>query len=186
MPAKCSVFIATSLDGFIARSDGSLDWLDQANAMVPEGEDCGYQAFMGSVDVLVMGRKTYEKVRTFGEWPYGDQRVVVLSRKDISFPEEMPACVSHSSESPETLHKRLSDEGAEKLYIDGGATICRFLNAGLIDEMIITVIPVVIGSGIPLFGLAVEDRWLTHRSTTTYEFGFVQSTYDVNPNGGSR
>nr|WP_205749230.1 dihydrofolate reductase family protein [Desulfopila sp. IMCC35008] len=91
MSIKVSVYIATSLDGFIARSNGDLDWLDEANAMVPEGEDCGFDKFMSSVDTLLMGRKTYEKVLSFGVWPYGDTPVVVLSRNQISFPDHLPA-----------------------------------------------------------------------------------------------
>ena len=90
MPARCSVFIATSLDGFIARPNGDLDWLDRANATVPEGEDCGYQAFMDTVDILVMGRHTYEKVRTFGAWPY-EKPVVVLSSNPIDIPPDIDA-----------------------------------------------------------------------------------------------
>ncbi|MBB3206726.1 dihydrofolate reductase [Rhodopirellula rubra] len=179
MTAICSVFIATSFDGYIARKDGSLDWLDEANATVPAGEDCGYDAFMASVDVLVMGRNTYEKVLSFGAWPYGEHRVIVLSRDEIVFPAEIPQCVTHSSESPEKLHRRLSEEGAKRIYVDGGETITRFLQAGLIDELIVTVIPVLIGSGIPLFGNFTEDRRLVHRSTKVFEFGFVQSRYEV-------
>lgn len=100
MSAIASVFIATSLDGFIARADGGLDWLDDANATVPAGEDCGYGEFMQSVDALAMGRRTYEKVRTFGPWAYGETPVIVLSRNPIVFPDEVPDCVTHSSESP--------------------------------------------------------------------------------------
>ncbi|MFG0264511.1 MAG: dihydrofolate reductase family protein [Rhodopirellula sp. JB055] len=179
MTANASVFIATSLDGFIARKDGNLDWLDEANASVPEGEDCGYNAFMSSVDVLVMGRNTYDKVRTFGPWPYGDTPVVVLSQNPIEFPDEMPACVTHSSESAIDLHRRLSEQGAKKLYIDGGVTVQRFLQAGLIKEIVITIIPILLGDGIPLFGSLERDIKLTHQSTKTFDCGFVQSTYSV-------
>ncbi len=98
MSIKVSVYIATSLDGFIAGVNGDLDWLDEANAKVPEGEDCGFGAFMSSVDTLLMGRKTYEKVLSFGVWPYGDTPVVVLSRDPIFFPDHLPSTVSHSSE----------------------------------------------------------------------------------------
>lgn len=179
MQARSSVFIATSLDGFIAREDGGLDWLDDANATVPEGEDCGYSAFMASVDVLVMGRKTYEKVLTFGEWPYGETRVVVMSGSPISFPAEIPNTVSHSSESPTALHERLSKEGAKQLYIDGGVTIQRFLAEGLIDEITVTVIPILLGRGIPLFRPSERAILLNHIETKSFEFGFVQSKYSV-------
>ncbi|MCM2369129.1 dihydrofolate reductase family protein [Aporhodopirellula aestuarii] len=182
MPAKSSVFIATSLDGYIARPDGSLDWLDQANRSVPAEEDCGYHAFMKSVDVLVMGRHTYETVRSFGNWPYGNTPVIVLSRNPLEIPDELSSSVSHSSESPADLHRRLSNEGAKHLYIDGGTTIQEFLRAGVIDELTITVIPVLIGSGIPLFGSLPHDIRLIHRNTTSFDFGFVQSTYQVQSN----
>lgn len=174
-----SVFIAASLDGFIAREDGNLDWLDAANKTVPEGEDCGYNGFMESVDILIMGRKTYEKVLTFGKWPYGDKRVIVLSSGKIDFPEDMAHNVSWSSESPKTLWDRLSKEGAKRLCIDGGVTIQRFLSQGLIDDLTITIIPVLLGSGRPLFGGLKTDISLKHKATRTYDFGFVQLTYEV-------
>ncbi len=106
MSIQASVFIATSLDGYIAREDGKLDWLYTANATVPEGEDCGYSDFMKTVDVLVMGRKTYEKVLSFGLWPYGGTSVIVLSSNKIEIPNELVQSVSCSSESPKELCKR--------------------------------------------------------------------------------
>ena len=106
-----SVFIATSLDGFIAREDGSLDWLDDANAAVPEGEDCGFVSFMNSVDVLVMGRNTYEKVLSFGQWPYENKPVIVLSSRALEIPDNLKNTVEHSSESPEELYQRLAQKG---------------------------------------------------------------------------
>lgn len=176
---KCSVFIATSLDGYIAREDGDLDWLDAANQTVPDGEDCGYGAFMAGVDALVMGRNTYEKVLSFGAWPYGETPVIVLSRDELRIPENISGIVSHSSDDPDALCRRLSAEGHRKLYIDGGITIQRFLDAGLITDLTITVIPVILGGGIPLFGPMRRDVALTHRHTKSYDFGFVQSTYDM-------
>ncbi len=182
MSAKVSAYIATSLDGFIARNDGALDWLDKANTIVPEGEDCGFQAFMDSVDMLIMGRKTYEQVLSFGEWPYGRTPVVVLSRNSISFPSSVPDTVTHSSEPPRDLLERLSDEGVQHVYVDGGVTIQGFLAEGLLDEITITVIPVILGDGIPLFGSIEKDISLTHVRTTAFDFGFVQTTYSVNKN----
>ncbi|MEO0532923.1 MAG: dihydrofolate reductase family protein [Cyanobacteria bacterium P01_A01_bin.123] len=174
-----SVFIATSLDGFIARAGGELDWLDAANATVPEGEDCGYRAFMASIDALIMGRKTYEKVLSFGEWPYGNKPVIVLSRNKLAIPDALTPTVSHSSESPRALSNRLSKEGAKRLYIDGGITIQRFLSEGLINDITITVIPILLGSGISLFGSFKGEIPLRHIATKTYEFGFVQLTYEL-------
>ena len=174
---KVSVYIATSLDGFIARKDGGLDWLNEANATVPDGEDLGFSAFMDSVDALVMGRKTYEQVLSFGEWPYGNIPVVVLSRHSIVFPPSVPDTVTYSSEPLRELLKRLAEQGIEHVYIDGGATIQGFLSEGLVNEITVTVIPVILGDGIPLFGPLENDIRLTHLRTTAYDFGFVQTTY---------
>jgi dihydrofolate reductase len=179
MGFKSSVFIATSLDGFIARENGEIDWLDAANSTVPKGEDCGYFDFMKTIDVLVMGRKTYEKVLSFGMWPYGDTPVIVLSSNKIEIPNDLVQSVSCSSESPKDLCERLSNERAKRIYVDGGATIQHFLAEGLINDITITVIPVILGSGIPLFADAGKDISLKHVTTKTYDFGFVQLTYEV-------
>jgi dihydrofolate reductase len=179
MKPKVSVFVATSLDGYIARSDGNLDWLDSAQKTIPAGEDCGYQALMQTVDVLVMGRKTYEKVLSFGAWPYGQQRVIVLSSNPLTFPDDIPDTVSHCCDAPQTLCSQLSADGVNHIYIDGGNTIQRFLAAGLVDELTITVIPVLLGDGISLFGSLQSDIELSCVETTQYEFGFVQLKYRV-------
>ncbi len=179
MSVEVSVYIATSLDGFIARSDDGLDWLDEANAMVPDGEDFGYRELMDSVDVLVLGRRTYEKVLSFGEWAYGTKPVVVLSRKPIFFPPGVPDTVSHSSKPPRDLLEMLSNEGVEHVYVDGGITVQGFLAEGLVDEITVTVIPVILGGGIRLFGSLESDINLTHVRTTAFDFGFVQTTYSV-------
>lgn len=177
MDVKASVYIATSLDGFIARKDGSLDWLGNPGAA--SGEDYGYQVYFDSVDVLVMGRNTYETVLGFGKWPYAEKRVIVLSRKPVDFPAGVPDSVSCSSEEPEALVQRLQEEGARHLYVDGGITIQRFLARGLIDEMTITRIPVLLGEGIPLFGPIGGDVPLKHVATQVFDNGYVQSTYRV-------
>lgn len=176
---KVSVYIATSLDGFIAREDGSLDWLDRANSAVPKGEDLGYQRFIGTVDTLILGRKTYETVLSFCQWPYQTIPVVVLSRTGISFPADLPKTVTHSSELPDILLQRLALEGVKHVYVDGGNTIQRFLAAGLIDQITVTVIPVLLGGGIRLFGPLDDDINLVHLKTKHFEFGFVQTTYEV-------
>ena len=182
MSLVSSVFIATSLDGFIAKAGGELDWLDAANATVPEGEDCGYSAFMDSIDVLIMGRNTYEKVFSFGTWPYGRKPVIVLSRHTMEIPDALTPTVSHSSESPTALCDRLSQEGAQRLYIDGGNTIQRFLAEGLIHDLTITIIPIILGNGIPLFGHIDKDIFLKPITTKCYEWGFIQLTYEVKHN----
>jgi dihydrofolate reductase len=177
--SKCSVFIATSLDGFIARPDGSIDWLNEANALVPPGEDCGYGRFMAGIDALIMGRNTFEQVLTFGEWPYGETPVIVLSRSLTSLPAHLPGTVSLSAEEPLQLVQRLSADGMQHLYVDGGLTIQSFLAAGRIDEITLTLIPVLLGQGKPLFGSMAGDVHLQLLSSHAYDFGFVQNTYRV-------
>ncbi|HWR73174.1 MAG TPA: dihydrofolate reductase family protein [Nitrospirota bacterium] len=179
MIIKASVFIATSLDGFIARKDGSIDWLEMANAATPKGENYGYQEFADSINVIVMGRYSYEKALTFSEWPYGEKPVIVLSSRTVAIPAVLNKTVSSSSEPPEDLMKRLSSQGIKHVYIDGGVTIQGFLAAGLIDELTITLIPVLLGEGRPLFGPLTKDIRLTHIATKAYENGFVQVKYRV-------
>ncbi len=177
--AKSSVFIATSLDGFIASKDGSLDWLDLANSSAPPGQDCGYAAFYEGVDTLVMGRNSFEKVLTFAPWPYTGKRVIVLSSREVDIPEQLSADVSASKESPSELVRRLTTEGSKHLYVDGGVTIQSFLRERLIDEITITQVPVLIGEGRSLFGPVGLPIWLKHLRTKSYDFGYVQSTYAV-------
>jgi dihydrofolate reductase len=176
---KISVYIATSLDGCIARADGSLDWLDKANATAPSGEDFGFQEFMASVDTLVMGRMTYEKVLSFGEWGYGTTPVVVLSSQPIENQPEIPSTVTGSSESPRALCDRLSVEGVRHIYLDGGVTIRGFLADGLVDEITITQVPVLIGEGLPLFGPLENNVDLELLESRSFDSGFVQSKYSV-------
>lgn len=178
--SKCSVFIATSLDGFIARLDGSIDWLERANAAVTPGEDCGFAAFMSSVDAIVMGRNTFELVASFPEWPYGATPLVVMSRSLRALPSGVPASVRLTASEPATLVAELASAGLHHLYVDGGITIQSFLAAGLIDEITVTTIPVLLGSGRPLFGALPADVSLELLSSKSYDFGFVQSTYRVN------
>lgn len=176
---KTSVFVATSLDGFIARKDGRIDWLNAAQGVVPEGEDCGYQDFMATVDGMVMGRHTFEQVLSFPQWPYGDLPIVVLSHKAIAVPAAILKTVTVTAASPADVLKRLAATGRQHLYVDGGKTIQSFLAANLINEIIITVIPILIGTGKPLFGALPQDVQLAHVRSHNYEFGFVQHHYRV-------
>ncbi len=176
---KTSVFVATSLDGFIAREDGRIDWLDAAQGMVPDGEDCGYQDFMATVDGLVMGRNTFEQVLSFPQWPYGELPVVVLSHQAIALPAAISKTVTVTAESPADLLARLAAAGRQHLYVDGGKTIQSFLATNLINEIIITVIPILIGTGKPLFGALPQDVQLAHVRSRCYDFGFVQHHYRV-------
>ncbi len=175
---KISVYIATSLDGFIARENGELDWLPGSDGTTGD-EDFGFNAFFNSVDVLVMGRKTYETVLSSGQWFYGEKQVVVLSRTLTRVADSLPGTVELRACSPATLAADLAASGAQHVYVDGGQTIQSFLNAGLIQEIIITRIPVLIGTGIPLFGAVHRDVKLYHIETQTFSNGFVQSRYEI-------
>lgn len=175
---KISAFIATSLDGFIARLDGNIDWLTNPDYEIPE-QDFGYQLFMNSVDVLVMGRNTYEKVLAFDEWPYGDKHVVVLTNGQPTFPDEHTKAVEFLSGSPTEVISQLSKHGYQHVYLDGGQTIQGFLRDNLVDELTITQIPILLGQGLALFGETGHDIRLEHVQTTAYPNGFVQSKYRV-------
>lgn len=173
-----TAFIGTSLDGFIAREGGEIDWLT-GNPTTGEGEDYGYQAFFDTVDVLVMGRNSFDLVRSFPDWPYGEKPVVVLTSRPLEVPEPLRVTVRTMSGSPGEVAKRLEAEGAQHLYVDGGKTIQGFLAAGLIQKIIITRLPVLIGTGIPLFGPVPRDVHLRHVDTRSYPDGLVQSEYEV-------
>lgn len=183
---KVSVYIATSLDGFIARLNGALDWLPGSDGETPqpdsasnEQNDFGYYDFMNSVDTLVMGRNTYEFVQSIGQWPYANKRVIVLSSTLTRLPDKSPATVELKCAQPLILLNELKQTGASHVYIDGGKTIQGFLRAGLINELIITRVPILIGSGIPLFGQLDQDIELKHINSTSFNNGFVQSTYII-------
>jgi dihydrofolate reductase len=168
---KASVFIGTSVDGFIARANGDLDFLPPGG-----GEPHGYEEFMDSVDALVIGRKTYETVLAFDTWPYGDKPVFVLSTRAIA-PAPVGAVVEHLSGDPASIMSKLEARGMGHVYVDGGITIQRFLRAGLIQRLIITRVPVLIGDGIPLFGSLPRDVTLEHIATRHYQSGLVQTEY---------
>jgi dihydrofolate reductase len=171
---KVSVFIGTSLDGFIARLNDDLDFLPEDG-----GEPHGFTEFFASVDALVIGRKTFEKVLTFGAWPYGDKRVVVLSSHPVDLSKAAGGVVEQMSGPPEQIVSQLAAKGVQHVYLDGGVTIQRFLRAGMIQRLIITRVPVLIGEGIPLFGSLPHDLRLRHIATRSYASGLVQSEYDV-------
>jgi dihydrofolate reductase len=170
---NASVFIGTSLDGFIARANGHLDFLPPGG-----GEPHGYDEFMATVDALVMGRKTFETVLTFDTWPYGDKPVFVLSTRPLA-PAPPDAVVERMSGAPSDIVSQLATRGIGHIYVDGGITIQRFLQAGLIQRLIITRVPVLIGAGIPLFGALQRDIRLRHVATRQYATGLVQSEYMI-------
>ncbi|MGY6649729.1 dihydrofolate reductase family protein [Wenyingzhuangia sp. IMCC45574] len=172
---KNSVFIATSIDGYIADSDGGLDWLQMVPN--PEHNDAGYSAFMETVDALVMGRNTYETVLGFGiDWPY-NKPVFVLSStlKEVTseLKEKVFIVNGELQEVLQTIHK----QGFENLYIDGGKTIQSFLQEDLIDELILTTIPVLLGGGTNLFGALQKPLAFTLAKTEVYIEEMVQRHY---------
>jgi dihydrofolate reductase len=170
---KASAFVGTSVDGFIARADGALDFLPPGG-----GEPHGYDEFMATVDALVIGRKTYETVLGFDAWPYGEKPVFVLSSGTLQ-PAPKEAVVECLTGSPQEIVAHLSARGIRHIYVDGGITIQGFLEAGLIQRLVITRVPVLIGSGIPLFGKTTRDIDLKHIATHQYASGLVQSEYEV-------
>jgi dihydrofolate reductase len=169
-----SVFVGTSVDGFIARLNGALDFLPLGG-----GEPHGYDEFIASVDALVIGRNTFEIVLAFPEWPYGDKRVVVLSSRPLDLSALRGGRVEQMTGTPAEIVSKLAASGAQHLYVDGGITIQRFLRAGLVQRLIVTRVPVLIGEGIPLFGSLPRDVRLRHVSTQHYPSGLVKSEYQV-------
>src|ERR1700691_581987 len=169
-----SVFVGTSLDGFLARPNGDLDFLPPGG-----GEPHGYDEFIASVDAIVIGRKTFETVLTLGPWPYGNKRVVVLSSHPIDLSAAVGGLVEQMAGPPLQIVSQLAASGARHVYVDGGITIQGFLRAGLIQRLIITRVPVLIGDGIPLFGALPGDIRLRHVATRHYPSGLVSSEYQV-------
>ena len=169
-----SVFIGASVDGFIARPNDDLDFLPPGG-----GEPHGYDEFIASVDAIVIGRKIFEKVLTMGPWPYGKKRVVVLSSRPLDLSAAKGGVVEQMAGPPAQIVSQLAASGAHHLYVDGGVTIQGFLRAGLIQRLIITRVPVLIGEGVPLFGPLAHDVRLHHVATRHFPSGLVQSEYQV-------
>lgn len=168
------VYIATSLDGYIATKDGGLDWL--MNISNPDGSDYGWADFIDRIDALVMGRNTFETVLTFGEWPY-EKPVFVLSGSLERLPPEAEGKAELVSGDLRQLMKQLNLRGFKNLYIDGGAVIQSFLAEDLVDEMTITRAPILLGEGIPLFGLLRKPMHFRHCKTEAFGNGLVKSHY---------
>lgn len=175
---KASVFVGVSVDGFLARSNGAVDFLPDEG-----GESHGFEEFWASVDVVVIGRNTYEWVYNYGGWVYGKKRIVVLSSRTLDFTEVRQRAsdvnVEQITGEPAEVVAKLEASGVKHAYIDGGVTIQRFLRAGLIQRLIVTRVPVLIGQGIPLFGTLPHDIKLRHVATQTYATGLVKTEYEV-------
>jgi dihydrofolate reductase len=169
------VYIATSLDGFIARKDGGLDWLPTPS----DDDDLGFGAFFESIDALVMGRNTYDMVLSFGAWAYGDTPVFVLTHRPIDQPQDPAACVESMSGSPEEVVTQLSSRSLKNLYVDGGQTIQDFMRAGQIQRIIVTRIPVLLGQGISLFGPLEQDIQFKCVRVEVLSNGLEQAEYEI-------
>ncbi|MCG3098843.1 dihydrofolate reductase family protein [Enterobacter sp. DRP3] len=169
------VFIAVSLDGYIARENDDIDWLLQRDDPT---EDHGYEAFIADKEWIVMGRGSYEKVLSFDTWPY-DRPVLVLSRQleNTPVPEALKGKVQFSSRAPTEVLNDLAEKNVHRVYLDGGQLIQSFLREGLVADMVITTVPVLLGSGKPLFGSLPRDIDLTLVSSHSFPSGLVQSHY---------
>lgn len=173
---KTSVFVGASLDGFIARSNGAFDFLSASGAE----RDNGYDEFFATVDALVLGRNTYDIVLPFPTWPYGQKPVFVLSTRPLA-PAPSGSSVERMSGTPAEILGVLEARGFQHVYVDGGITIQQFIRAGLIQRLVITRVPVLVGTGIPLFGPVEADIPVTHVVTRSLSGGAVQSEYIIQP-----
>lgn len=166
------VYIASSLDGYIADKNGGVDWLPSPNGK----DDFGYGKFMDSIDALVMGRNTFQTVLSFdGEWFY-TKKVFVISNTLKTIPENLKDKVELIQGTPKELVSKLNDKGYNNLYIDGSKTIQGFLKDDLIDELTITTVPVLLGGGVSLFGSLETQINFKHKETKVLD-GMVQSFY---------
>ena len=167
------VYVGASLDGFIARRNGSFDWLSQ---FADQDAVDAYKSFMAGIDVIVIGRGTFETVLDFPAWPY-ERPVVVLSRTMREVPQNLAENVSLARLGPKELLSELSEKGFRSAYIDGGKVIQSFLADDLIDELMIARVPVLLGDGIPLFGYLSHDLEFKHQRTATFSNGLIRSYY---------
>lgn len=168
------VYIAASIDGFIAKRDGGIDWLNEIPN--PDNSDFGFSEFLKNIDAMVIGRGTYETVLTFNKWPYS-KPVFVLSRTLNSVPKNLSDKMEILKGKPDTIVKELNLRKFINLYIDGGKTIQGFLKQDLIDELIITRIPILLGEGIPLFAELTEEQKFNHVKTDVFNNALVRSYY---------
>ncbi|MDP2634575.1 MULTISPECIES: dihydrofolate reductase family protein [unclassified Pseudoalteromonas] len=169
------VFIATSLDGYIAGKNNELDWLEVDPA--PESMDMGYQAHVDSIDALVMGKNTMELIAAMDiDWPY-DKPVFVLSRTLKALPKKLSGKVFLVNDDIKSIEQAINKQGYKNLYIDGGLTIQSFLNEDLIDEMVITTIPILLGGGLSLFGALASSLDFRCIEAKTFTNGVSQNHY---------
>jgi dihydrofolate reductase len=170
---KTNVYIGVSLDGFIARTNGDLDWLTQ---FANDNAIQAYEEFMKSIDAIVIGKGTFEKILSFPSWPY-EKKAFVLSTSLKQLPDSLKDKATLLSLKPKELLSYLSDMGFSSIYVDGGKVIQDFLNEDLIDDLIISKVPILIGNGIPLFGFLRADLQFKHIKTEVQSNGLVRSYY---------
>ncbi|MDH5796123.1 MAG: dihydrofolate reductase family protein [Anaplasmataceae bacterium] len=176
---KISAYIAVSLDGFIARDDHSIDWLPKPD--LNSNEDYGFDDFFSSVDALVMGRNTYEIVVNSGyQWPYKEKKVFVLTNRNIEIADNIKEYVFSISGTPNEIINNLQQNNIQHIYIDGGKVIQSFLKLNLINEITITQIPILLGSGIPLFSKLNNDIYLSVISSKLYKNDLIKNHYQIN------
>jgi dihydrofolate reductase len=189
---KCSAFIATSADGYIADLKGGIDWLyadipkDAATCKataIEENPDLGFKEYISTVDCMVMGRKCMEVISSMNlapeQWPYGDIEIIVLSKTIKEPPQNLADKVTMYGGEIKELMQSLKNKGRKHAYIDGGTTITSFINLKLINTMTVTQAPILLGSGLPLFGFINEPVALNKIESITYSSGFVQTKYDL-------
>jgi len=169
---QISIYIAMSIDGYIARKNGGLDWLEYGHL---GDEDYGFKKFIGSVDAIVLGRNTYEVVSSFDKWPYEGKKVIVLSNTLNRVRKEAELFCGQLTDLASMLHS----EGFKRVWVDGGITVSKFLEAGLVDDITISIIAMVLGSGIPLFSTMNQEHKCRLISTQSYSSGLVQLKYEV-------
>ena len=171
---KTTVYIGTSLDGFIARKDGDIDWLTQ---FANDEAIHAYEEFISRIDAIVIGRGTFEKILTFPSWPY-EQKAFLLSNSIKQIPDILGEKITLLSMKPKELLNYLSGNGFTSIYVDGGRVIQEFLKEDLIDELVISKVPVLIGTGIPLFDYLDTDLKFKHIQTQVSSNGLVRSYYE--------
>ena len=164
------MFIAASLDGFIARRDGSIDWLPAVDA---RGEDHGFARFFGEVDALLVGRSTWEVACGFDPWPYGGKRVAVLAHA----PREARHGETFHAGDPGAVLDALGREGARRVYADGGSVVSQLLAARRVDDLTVSIVPVILGDGIRLFQPPLPECALVLEATVPFPSGLVQLRY---------
>jgi len=167
---RLSVFIASSLDGYIATRDGSLAWLEEA---ARSDEDYGYASFMESVDALAMGRGTYDHIAHLDPMPFGGRPVFVFTHR----PPPPRAGVTFWQQSPRAALDRWTASGLGRVYVDGGALISEFLADGLVDDLVLTKVPVLLGDGLPLFHPMAVGTGLRLDGVRSWPSGLVNLSY---------